>query len=226
MRMCSRVLLFCLTAASVASTAGAADVVNAWNRAGAPIAASAFVSPRGAEAGGISQANALATSGIDGEFDRGGVLNEIRLGVLGFWQQNSSSEEGIYISGQVLFDPFVWPFENRILDALLRPRPHIGATASPWGTDQVFAGLTWTAPFGRIVFAEASLGGTVHDGPLSDAQVALGCRVLFRESLGLGVNVGRHWRVVASVDHSSHSGLCGNDNDGLTHIGGFVGYRF
>jgi len=126
----------------------------------------------------------------------------------------------------VLFDPFVGPFDNRFLDILLRPRPHIGGTASPEGTDQIFAGLTWNLPVGRIFFVEASFGGTVHNGPITGAEVALGCHALFRESAGVGANIGEHWRVIASVDHSSHNEWCSDDNDGLTHAGLSAGYRF
>jgi hypothetical protein len=146
--------------------------------------------------------------------------------VLGFWQDNSESVHGVYVTGQVLFDPFVRPFDNYFLNTLLRPRPHIGGTGSFDGPDQLFAGLTWNFPIWRGLFAEASFGGTIHNAELHNAQVAVGCRVLFRESLGLGVDIGPHWRAMVGVDHSSHAELCDKDNDGLTHLGGYLGYRF
>jgi len=216
--------LIWLSAAAVASPALAFDPDGAWIHSGPPLAAGAFMAPGTMDEGGAAQANALAS--VDTGTGYGGIFSEVRLGVLGFFQQNATSEEGVYVTGQVLFNPFVAPFDNWVLDTLLRPRPHIGGTASPWGTDQFFAGLTWTLPLGRLFFAEASFGGTIHDGPLSNAEVALGCRVLFRESVGVGVNIGEHWRVVAGADHSSHNEFCGNDNDGLTHVGGTIGYRF
>ena len=160
------------------------------------------------------------------QFVNGGIFDEVRAGVLGFWQNNAESEEGVYITSQVLFDPFVPPLDYRILSFLLRPRPHIGGNVSPAGTDQVFAGLTWHLPVWRSLFAEASFGGTVHNGPIKDAEVALGCHALFRESVAVGVNVGDHWRVIAGIDHSSHAELCSGENDGLTHAGVSVGYRF
>lgn len=156
----------------------------------------------------------------------GTIFDEVRLGVLGFWQQNAESEEGVYLTGQVLFDPFVRPFNNWILNFLLRPRPHIGGNASTTGTDQIFAGLTWHLPVGQIFFAEASFGGTVHNGAITGAEVALGCHALFRESVGVGANIGQRWRIVASADHSSHNGWCSDENDGLTHVGVSAGYRF
>lgn len=160
------------------------------------------------------------------DFTHGGIFDEVRLGVLGFWQDNASGEEGAYATAQILFDPFVDPFNNWMLDVLLRPRPHIGGTASPAGTDQLFAGLTWTLPIGRTFFAEASFGGTVHNGPIKGAPVSLGCHELFRGSVGAGANIGERWRIVASVDHSSHFGLCSPIDDGLTHVGASLGYRF
>ncbi len=82
--------------------------------------------------------------------------------------------------------------------------------------------------FSTPFYVQASFGGTVHDGPLDDPGFRLGCRLLFRESIGVGVSLGEHWNVLAAVDHSSHAGLCGDDtgNAGLTHAGAYLGYRF
>lgn len=209
-----------LFAALFAASAGPAVGADR-SAAGAPIQpGGAFVSPTADAAGAPSLAL------YDDSYAGGGILDEVRLGVLGFWQSNAKSEEGVYVTGQVLFDPFVPPLDNRILNVLLRPRPHLGGTASFDGTDQLFAGVTWQIPIWRSLFAEASFGGTIHDGPLKNAEVALGCRVLFRESVALGVKLGPHWRLLAGIDHSSHAELCGEDNDGLTHIGASLGYRF
>jgi lipid A 3-O-deacylase len=200
----------------------AAEPETAWRAAGAPLDATGSFVPGLEDAAPAHESYAL----YDDDLSRGGIFSEVRLGVLAFWQDNASTEQGAYVTGQVLFDPFVPRFDKWYLNVLLRPRPHVGFTASPWGTDQLFGGLTWNAPLGRIFFIEGSFGGTIHDGPLTGAQVAVGCRVLFRESLGLGANIGEHWRVIAGVDHSSHAELCGLDNDGLSHIGASVGYRF
>lgn len=222
--MTGRIGWICVAFASAVSPALAADIQSAWNRSGGPLQALAYTAAD-LEGPAVIEANLLAMGEAD-DTSAEGILSEVRVGVLGFWQENSSTEGGVYVTGQILFDPFVRPFDHWILNTLLRPRPHVGGTASPWGTDQFFAGLTWTLPIGRLFFAEASFGGTIHDGPLENAQVSLGCRVLFRESLSLGVNLGEHWRLMAGVDHSSHAGLCSGDNDGLTHIGSSVGYRF
>jgi len=209
----------CVAAMLVASPACAFSPDNAWTRAGAPLAGNAYVAPHIED----------GVSAIDvGSYNPAGIFDEVRLGATTFWQGGDNGDEGgVYLTGQILFDPFIAPLGNRVLDVLLRPRPHFGGSLSTGGgTSQVFGGLTWTVPLPSVFFAEASFGGTIHDGDLEDAPIALGCRVLFRESVGLGVELGPHWRVIGGIDHSSHANLCGNDNDGLTHIGGSIGYRF
>lgn len=171
---------------------------------------------------------------------RGGIFDEIRLGGSlhlrgdgGDWTANVPAEEdGAFVQGEILFDP-LWDrrSDNVFLDALLRPRPHLGATVSADdGTNQLFGGVTWQFPLGSVLFVEASFGGTIHDGELNQppgtTELSLGCRVLFRESAGVGLNLGRNWRVVGFVDHSSHAGLCDDANAGITHAGGMLGYRF
>ncbi len=226
MQALRRNLLGAGLAALMVSSAMAAEPETAWEKAGEPLQATgAFVVPP-------PSGMALGAPDLDRAYARyedhsaGGILSEVRLGVLGFWQDNSESEEGVYVSGQVLFDPFVRPFDNWFLNVFLRPRPHIGGSASPDGTDQLFAGVTWTVPLWWNFFLDASFGGTVHNGPLSGAEVSLGCSILFRESIGLGLNIGDHWSVIAAADHSSHADLCDGENDGLTHVGVHFGYRF
>jgi lipid A 3-O-deacylase len=156
-----------------------------------------------------------------------GIFDEVR--VAGSFSIQSSSPDGPLFGGQVLFGTFVRPFGNYFLDTLLRPRPHLGVTvATDDGTSQVYGGVTWNFPLFNPVFLEASFGGTVHDGPLdgSGGGESLGCRILFRESIGLGIDVGQHWRIIGSVDHSSHASLCDGSNGGLTHAGIAIGYRF
>lgn len=156
------------------------------------------------------------------EYSGGGILDEVRLG--GFLSVQGSSPDGPLIGGQVLFDPFVGPYQNYFLNTLLRPRIHIGGlVATDNGTDQLFAGFTWNFPIGDTFFLEAALGGTVHDGGTDDE--GLGCSFAFRESAGAGLNIGRRWRAIASIDHSSNANLC-DGNGGLTHAGVSVGYRF
>ena len=213
-------------AIAFASPALAFNPDNAWTRAGAPLAANAYAAPSLESRSPAGTAdNAYASAGA---YNPGWIFDEVRAGATTFWQGgDNGDEDGIYVTGQVLFDPFIPPLENRYLDILLRPRPHLGGSlATGGGSSQLFGGLTWTVPLPSIVFLEASFGGTIHDAPLENAPIAVGCRVLFRESIGLGLELGPHWRVIGGIDHSSHANLCGNDNDGLTHVGGSIGYRF
>ena len=175
-----------------------------------------------------SQAAAQQFSNGEGLF---GIFDEVRLGALYPVQPNDDS--GVIVSGQLYFRTFVPPFENYFADTLLRPRVHVGGNLAT-GDDpinQVYAGLTWHFPIRNGFFVEASFGGTWHDGPLESTGdgLDLGCEFLFRESVGVGVDLGQRWRVVASADHSSHAGLCddGNaGNSGITHAGVYAGYRF
>jgi lipid A 3-O-deacylase len=221
-----RVEVACVAATLLASPALAFNPVNAWTRAGAPLAANAYVAPALESQNAAGAADAAYAN--TGAYNPAGIFDEVRAGATTFWQGGDNGDEGgVYVTGQVLFDPFIAPLDNRYLDILLRPRPHLGGSLSTdEGSSQLFGGLTWTVPLPSIAFLEASFGGTIHDAALEDAPIAVGCRVLFRESVGLGLELGPHWRVIGGIDHSSHSNLCGNENDGLTHIGGSIGYRF
>jgi hypothetical protein len=156
------------------------------------------------------------------DYSRGGVLDEVRFG--GFRSIQDSSPDGPLIGGQVLFDPLGPAREDYFLNSFLRPRIHVGGlVATDSRTEQLFAGFTWNFPLGRTFFLEAALGGTIHDGGSDDE--GLGCSIAFREGAGVGANLGRHWRAIVSVDHSSNANVC-DGNGGLTHAGVSVGYTF
>ncbi|MGH6922454.1 MAG: acyloxyacyl hydrolase [Propylenella sp.] len=160
-----------------------------------------------------------------------GIFDEVRGGAVYPVQPNDDS--GVTLSGQLYFKSFVPPMQNYWANALLRPRVHVGGNLAT-GDDpinQVYAGLTWHFPIYNSFFFEGSFGGTWHDGPLDSPGdgLDLGCHWLFRESIALGMDVNDNWRVLASVDHSSHAGLCDDGragNSGITHAGVYVGYRF
>lgn len=155
-----------------------------------------------------------------------GIFDEVRAG--GSFSVQDNDDSGVIVNGQLLFRPFLPPFDNYLANTLLRPRLHLGgslATADD-GISQVFAGLTWNFPVFGPFFLEASFGGTVHDGPLSGPDLDLGCHLLFRESIGVGADLGSRWRLLVAADHSSHADLCNGGNAGLTHVGGYLGYRF
>jgi lipid A 3-O-deacylase len=160
-----------------------------------------------------------------------GIFDEVRTG--GSFSVQGDDDSGFIMRGELIFRSFVPPFDNYLANTLLRPRVHVGgnlATASD-GISQVFAGLTWNFPIYNGFFVEGTFGLTVHDGPLESPGNGpdLGCELLFRESIGVGVDLGEHWRVVAAADHSSHAHIICDDNagnSGLTRVGAYVGYRF
>lgn len=173
----------------------------------------------------FSQATAQQFSNRPGLF---GLFDEIRFGTV--YPVQPSDDSGVTLSGQLYTVPLGGPSGNYWAATLLRPRIHIGGNIAT-GEDpinQVYAGFTWQFPFLTRFFAEASFGGTWHDGPLSSPGngLDLGCHWLFRESVGVGVALGEQWRVLASIDHSSHAQLCDGGNSGITHAGVYLGYRF
>jgi hypothetical protein len=201
--------LFAVAALSVSLPANAADVASL--------------------AVGTAPETTAPTNTLD--YDRGGIFDEVRISAASWAQNNDGGAEGHFsYGGEVLFDPFVGPYQNWFLNIMLRPRPMAGLNLTPGGTNQIFAGLTWDVPVGPIFF-EASFGGTLHDGDLRQAPgepgggLELGCRALFRESYRVGAKLGAHWRILAGLDHSSNAELC-DDNNGMTHIGGMIGYQF
>lgn len=110
-------------------------------------------------------------------------------------------------------------------------RPHVGATFNFGGLESmVYAGMSWTIPLGDTpLFIEGALGGAVHNGDVDGAAYPrrdLGCRVIFHESVSLGVNITEQASIMATVEHASHASMCGGDNRGLTNLGVRVGWKF
>ncbi|SER42084.1 Lipid A 3-O-deacylase (PagL) [Faunimonas pinastri] len=158
------------------------------------------------------------------------IVSEFRLGASANVFYTRDREDDVFVNPEVLFASPFPEHTNLFWDELLRPRPHVGGTiATDGGTNEAYAGLTWDFSLTHGLFFETSFGGTWHDGKLSqpwyDHGNELGCRVLFRETAGIGYRVGRHWDVLASIDHASDASLC-DKNSGLTHAGLAVGYRF
>jgi lipid A 3-O-deacylase len=156
------------------------------------------------------------------------AISEVRVGALAANLDGGNSEKATYlINGEVLFRQFDGHYSDAFREVFLRPRPSFGVTLSPeGGTNQLYGGLTWEVPLGKVLFLEASFGGVVHDGPTgaSDSN-SYGCPVLFRESASVGINITEHVRVMAEVEHMSNAGLC-DQNQGLTNAGVRIGYRW
>lgn len=111
-------------------------------------------------------------------------------------------------------------------------RPHLGATLNTAGLESmIYAGISWTVPvLDTPLFVEGSFGGAVHNGNIVGHAVYparnLGCPVVFREALSVGVQVSDQASIMATIEHASNANLCDNGNRGLTNLGVRFGYRF
>lgn len=121
------------------------------------------------------------------------------------------------------------PTYNRNLSWLLTPRPLVGVSISATGkTNQAYAGVAWTVPILGPLFAEASVGGMIHDQALdktyTDRSGPLTSRLLFRESIAVGYAIDPTWRVLVFANHSSNGNL-GYRNLGINQFGVLVGAK-
>jgi hypothetical protein len=131
------------------------------------------------------------------------------------------------VNVELLFTPFDLGDFNWIGEI----RPHLGATVNFGGLEsQVYAGLSWTwHVFDGPVFIEGTFGGALHNGATSGAVYParnLGCPALFRESASIGIDVTPQASIMLTVEHSSHAGLCGASNKGITNLGVRAGWKF
>lgn len=172
---------------------------------------------------------AIATSPMPAASEEdSGIVSEIRLGVL--VHDAAIISERVEPTGpdanfEILFE------SPDFFKILWSPRPHFGVTLNPQGaTSQAYLGLTWDWNATDLVFAEFSVGGSVHDGKLESLRAGpeekpLGCRLLFRESLSLGYRLTDLHSLSVMVDHVSNGYLC-DVNPGLDTVGLRWGYRF
>jgi hypothetical protein len=173
----------------------------------------------------------------------GGILSEVRIGTLlhDFGPFSSSKESGIDGNLEFLLTA------PDLFNVIWSPRPIIGVSYNSNGdTSQAYAGLEWEKKFWGEWFASFSLGGAVHDGHLvgeldgRTGEKSLGCRILFREALGLGYRfLGKH-AIMLHFDHISNASLCKKNtangqrlgrhtvtiNEGLENFGIRYGYLF
>jgi len=163
-----------------------------------------------------------------------GWLSEVRAGVLkhAISAGNRKKETGIDANLEVLFVSPDW------LKYIMSPRPHIGfsVNGSTNNTDYAYGGITWEWFPWKTMFIDFSFGAAGHNGKRKDdanlvfpADVnrrrEMGCSVLFRESLEIGVILAEHHGISAMWDHLSNGGLC-SQNEGLDNLGIRYGYRF
>lgn len=156
----------------------------------------------------------------------GDLMDEVRIGAGGVIQSDSSKDKGALGSAEVYFAPFR-SSRTGAAGVLLEPRIQLGVSGGPDATDQIYTGLNWHVPLGDRFFAEAGIGGTVHNGSLDSGDgPRLGCRLLFREHVALGIRITDNVNLMATADHSSHANICDGPNDGLTHAGLAIGIKF
>lgn len=175
--------------------------------------------------------NATADDNL-GRVDSGfRIIDEVRLGLLAHAPDYSKRENGtVDVNGELLSSRLPSSFENPIARFFFTPRFHVGANVNTGGeTSWAYTGLTWTIDIFDRAFLELGFGGSVHTGKLrptiEDDRLRLGCRVQFRESASLGFRLTKNWSLMASAEHNSNAGLC-DYNDGITAVGGRVGYTF
>src|SRR5215510_9454861 len=116
------------------------------------------------------------------------LINEVRFGVLAHSLSTNNTEEGVDLNLELLFRRPAISFESFLIDLVLRPRFHLGASINTVGdTNQLYAGLTWDVNLTPKLSVEVTFGGALHDGPTDANLVAsYGCALNFRESFSLG----------------------------------------
>ncbi len=188
---------------------------------------------------GLSVATAPATADELLDMARQFGVSELRAGVM--LHDVETSWTNPILANIDSLDPN--KFQNLNLEILFRPpdlewvrwlgSPRIGLEASLNFTGkESYARLSsvWHIPiFDTPFFYEPMLGGTVHNGILSNAPAGrrnLGCRFLFQYGFNFGANVSDTTTVMLTVEHSSHLWLCGvNTNDGINRAGIRVGFK-
>jgi hypothetical protein len=139
--------------------------------------------------------------------------------------------EGALLSAERISDANVELLFSAFGPALtpLEFRPHVGATLNFRGHESIgYAGLSATFRLPLLpVFAEASLGGAIHNGSMiaEDAPRQFGCTVLARGSASVGVDVLPGTAVMLTAEHLTDGGMCG-DSEALTNVGVRLGLRF
>lgn len=197
--------------------------------------------------GFVSTVSAIALSAMSTfAHAQDGWIDEARFGVvvldvptfeeLVYYDYNRAGANVEVLFKSVNIDLLDYQPENAFLQELLNPRPHIGATIALEDntTSSVYAGLTWHHQLTDHFFVETSFGGAVNDGKLTTTAIpgtrvrrrGLGSHVLFRESIGVGVNITENMNMILQLTHMSHAGLAGDDNAGQTDVALKVGVKF
>lgn len=156
-----------------------------------------------------------------------GLLSEVRAGA--FYHGYDGPEAGTVDVNLELLSPRVVDINAGYWNYLV-PRLHLGGNINTGGrTSDGYLGLTWTTPSFYRFFGELTLGGSVNDGNTSfvppPKYAAIGCHLMFRESVSLGYQISDHWNILATAEHISNDRLCAR-NAGITNFGARLGYVF
>ena len=172
---------------------------------------------------GASDASAQ-TPPADGE--RLPLVDEVRFGALVHSIQPNGSEDGVDLNLELLFRRAATRHNNAFLDAVLRPRIHLGASVNTTGdTSQLYAGLTWEVELAPKISLELTFGGALHDGPTDRPHPdSYGCSLNFRESASVGYVLDPRWTIYGTFAHMSNAGLC-DYNTGISSVGMRLGYK-
>jgi hypothetical protein len=181
---------------------------------------------------------------------RGLLSRTVSEFVFGVWSHDPGrghNESNTWdVNLEIKFRPIrFFDFENRFLRFLAEPRPVIGGSVNTEGwTHTAYMALDLTYQFESGIFLGGSFGLTYHTGNLHTAtvecpppevcslsgnrryvntgDVALGTRVLFRESLELGYRFAGGHGLAIHATHISQASWFDKDNDGMN----FVGLRY
>lgn len=169
------------------------------------------------------------------------VIDEVRFGVMAHNVcildcNNADKEGGPNINGEIVFS------SPDFLNLIWSPRPYVmGSVNTAGDTNFGGAGLHWNWDFAEGWSLEPGVGYVLHDGeldfpfpqgdprndPISESQVFLGSRDLFRTSLSLNKDLAGPWGMQVMYEHLSHGQILGNGrNQGLDNIGVRVSYAF
>ncbi len=171
----------------------------------------------------------------------GGVVSEVRLGALAHdVKAFGGKEAGADINGEVLFvSPFPvnwgdnWP---KYLQWIVHPRPHVGVDINTAGTtSQLYGGLTWTAVLATEIFRPDDglefnyfFGGAFNNGKTFTSEPgrkSLGSNLLFHLGFEVAYRFAPNWSISFIYEHSSNADLA-HKNQGITSLGGRIGYHF
>ncbi|WP_196260202.1 acyloxyacyl hydrolase [Pelagibacterium limicola] len=163
------------------------------------------------------------------------VLDELRAGVfahnayVGFVPTSTNFDfsrienvkfSALFASPEI--DAFTW---------IGSPRIEMGGTFNLAGRRENFvhANLNWQIGlFETPLYLELGFGASLTDGALSGATAParnFGCPLNFYESFGIGAHLSETVTATLVYEHISNLGIC-TPNDGISHVGVQVGFKF